>query len=134
MEEMLKSKAAMLAGSVIGAFILIYGTAILFNLFFGAYMLQGGLADWKYGMLALLCAMPFVLITLFGRSDRSSKYAIFAGAVLFSVLFVIVHLMMVLSAEAMQDDAAERVLIVFPVSALILAVVLYFTARNEIVS
>ncbi|MTD31174.1 hypothetical protein GIW82_08885 [Planomicrobium sp. YIM 101495] len=131
---MLKSKAAMLAGSVIGAFILIYGTAILFNLFFGAYMLQGGLADWKYGMLALLCAMPFVLITLFGRSDRSSKYAIFAGAVLFSVLFVIVHLMMVLSAEAMQDDAAERVLIVFPVSALILAVVLYFTARNEIVS
>lgn len=131
---MLKSKAAMLAGSVIGAFILIYGTAILFNLFFGAYMLQGGLADWKYGMLALLCAMPFVLITLFGRSDRSSKYDIFAGAVLFSVLFVIVHLMMVLSAEAMQDDAAERVLIVFPVSALILAVVLYFTARNEIVS
>lgn len=131
---MLKSKAAMLAGSVIGAFILIYGTAILFNLFFGAYMLQGGLADWKYGMLALLCAMPFVLITLFGRSDRSSKYDIFAGAVLFSVLFVIVHLMMVLSAEAMQDYAAERVLIVFPVSALILAVVLYFTARNEIVS
>ena len=131
---MVKTKVGMLVGSIIGVFVLIYGTAFLFHLLFGGYMLEGGLANLNYGVLALLCAVPFVLGVLIGRSNRSTSHVIFMSAALFSVLFVLVHLVMVLSAEAMQDDAVTRILAVFPLSALLLVATLHFTARNEKVS
>lgn len=128
---MIKTKVGMLVGSIVGVFVLIYGTAFLFDLLFGGYMLEGGLANLNYGVLALLCAVPFVLRALVGRNDRSTSHVILMSIALFSVLFVLVHLVMVLSAEAMQGDAVTRMLAVFPISALLLVVTLHFTARNE---
>ena len=131
---MIKTKVGMLVGSIVGVFVLIYGTAFLFHLLFGGYMLEGGLANLNYGVLALLCTVPFVLRVLIGRSNHSTNQVILMSAALFSVLFVLVHLVMVLSAEAMQGDAVTRILAVFPISALLLIVTLHFTARNEKVS
>lgn len=131
---MVKTKFGMLVGSIIGVFILVYGTALLFLLLFGGYMLEGGLANMNYGILALLCALPFVLRVLIGRSKYSTNNVIFMSAALFSILFVLVHLVIVLSAETMQDDAVTRILVVFPLSALLLVAALHFTARNEKVS
>lgn len=96
---MVKTKVGMAVGCIIGVFILVYGTAFLFRLLFGGYMLEGGFANLNYGVLTLLCAVPFVLKALIGQSNRSTSYAILMSAALFSVLFVLVHLVMVLSAE-----------------------------------
>ncbi len=131
---MIKTKVGMLVGSIAGVFVLVYGTAFLFHLLFSRYMLEGGLANLNYGVLALLCTVPFVLRVLIGRSNHSTNQVILMSAALFSALFVLVHLVMVLSAEAMQGDAVTRMLAVFPISALLLVVTLHFTARNEKVS
>lgn len=128
---MVKTKVGMAVGCIIGVFILVYGTAFLFRLLFGGYMLEGGFANLNYGVLTLLCAVPFVLKALIGQSNRSTSYAILMSAALFSVLFVLVHLVMVLSAEGMQGGAVTRILAVFPLSALLLVVTLHFTTRNE---
>ncbi|WP_341963600.1 hypothetical protein NM897_17005 (plasmid) [Planococcus maritimus] len=128
---MIKTNVGMLVGSIVGVFVLVYGTAFLFHLLFGRYMLEGGLANLNYGVLALLCAVPFVLKVLIGRSNRSTNHLILMSVALFSVLFVLVHLVMLLSTEAMQGDAVTRMLAVFPISALLLVVTLHFTARNE---
>lgn len=128
---MLKSKGAMIVGSLTGAFILIYGTAILFRLLFGGYLFEGGLANLNYALLALLCAVPFALIALAGRNDGATRNAVLIGEVLFSVLFVLVHLVLVVSAEAMDGAMITRTVAIFPVTALLLVVVLYFTAGKE---
>lgn len=131
---MIKTKVGMLVGSIMGAFILVYGTALLFYLLFGGYMLDGGLANLNYGILALLCALPFMFGVLIGWNNRSMSQVIFMSAALFSILFVLVHLVMVLSAEAMQGDAITRMLAVLPLSALLLVATLHFAAKNEKVS
>lgn len=125
---MLKSKIAMAVGSVIGIFIVVYGTALLLGLLFDAYLFEGGLTNLDYGLLALLCALPFAVIALVGKTGNENKRALVNGALLFSILFVLVHLVLVLSDEVMD---AGRVMAAFPVSALLLAVVLYLTTGKE---
>lgn len=124
---MLKSKAAITVGSVMGIFILIYGTAILFRLLFGSYLFDGGLTNLNYGILALLCAIPFALIAVIGKKDAATRYSVISAALLFSVLFVLIHLVLVVSAEPMDAAAIKRTLAVFPVTALLLVAALYFT-------
>lgn len=128
---MIKTKVGMLVGSIMGGFILVYASALIFYLLFGGYMLESGLANLNYGILALLCAVPFVLRVLIGRGMRSTSHIILMSGALFSVLFILVHLVMVLSAEAMQGSAVSRMLLIFPLSAFLLVVVLHFTARTE---
>lgn len=125
---MLKSKITMAVGSVIGIFVVVYGTALLLGLLFDAYLFEGGLTNLNYGLLALLCALPFAVIAMVGRNGDENKRALIISALLFSILFVLVHLVLVLSSEVMD---AGRILVIFPVSALLLAVVLYFTAGKE---
>ncbi|RLQ90084.1 hypothetical protein [Planomicrobium sp. Y74] len=125
---MLKSKVTLAVGSVIGIFIVVYGTALLMGLLFDAYLFEGGLTNLNYGLLALLCAFPFAVIAAVGRNNDESKRALINSALLFSVLFVLVHLVLVLSTEIMD---AGRIMVIFPVSALLLAVVLYLTAGKE---
>ncbi|MFD1032591.1 hypothetical protein [Metaplanococcus flavidus] len=125
---MLKSKAAMAIGSMIGAFIIIYGTAVVFGLLFGAYLFEGGLANLNYGVLALLCAAPFAVIAMVGRNEREAKKSVIISAFLFSVIFILVHLVLVLSAEVME---VSRVLAIFPISALLLVGALYITTGKE---
>lgn len=125
---MLKSKVTLAVGSVLGIFIVVYGTALLLRLLFDAYLFEGGLTNLNYGLLALLCVLPFAVIAMAGRNGDENKRALIISALLFSILFVLVHLVLVLSAEVMD---AGRILVIFPVSALLLAVVLYFTAGKE---
>lgn len=125
---MMKSKVAMAVGSIGGIFIVVYGTSILFQLLFNAYLFEGGLMNLNYGLLGLLCAVPFVLLAVIGRTDKEAKRAVLISALLFSVLFILVHLVLVLSGEVMDSG---RVLVIFPVSALLLAVVLYLAAGKE---
>ncbi|RAZ81256.1 hypothetical protein [Planococcus halotolerans] len=125
---MLKSKITMAVGSVIGIFVVVYGTALLLGLLFDAYLFEGGLTNLNYGLLALLCALPFAVIAMVGRNGDENKRALIISTLLFSILFVLVHLVLVLSAEVMD---AGRILVIFPVSALLLAVVSYFTTGKE---
>lgn len=85
----------------------------------------------NYEVLALLCAFPFMLGLLIRRSNWSTSHGGVMSAALFSVLFVLVHLVLVLWTEAMQKDAVTRILAVFPINALPMLVTLHFTARNE---
>lgn len=125
---MLKSKVAVAIGSIIGILVVVYGTALLLGLLFNAYLFEGGLTNLNYGLLALLCALPFVVIAMVGRNGDENKRALIISALLFSILFVLVHLVLVLSAEVMDGG---RIMAIFPVSALLLALVLHFTAGKE---
>ena len=128
---MLKSKGAMAVGSVIGMFILIYGSAILFSLLFGEYLFEGGLTNLNYGILAILSAIPFVLVAVVGKKDAAARYSVISAALLFSVLFGLVHLVLVISAEPMDAAAIQRTLAAFPVTTLLLIVTLYFTVGKR---
>lgn len=121
----------MAVGSVIGIFILVYGTAILFGLLFGSYLFDGGLTNLNYGLLALLSAIPFAFIAVAGGKDAAAIYSFISAVLLFSVLFVLIHLVLVISAEPMDAAAIQRTLAVFPVTALLLLVALYFTVGKE---
>lgn len=125
---MLKSKVTLAGGIVIGLFIVVYGMALLLGLLFDAYLFEGGLTNLNYGLLALLCALPFAVISVVGKNDDENNRALIIAALLFSILFVLVHLVLVLSEEVMD---AGRVMTIFPVSALVLAVVLFFTSGKE---
>ncbi|WP_033542266.1 hypothetical protein [Planococcus sp. CAU13] len=128
---MLKSKGVLAAGSVAGAFILVYGTAVLFRLVAGGYLFEGGLANLNYALLAILCAVPFALVALFGRNDSVTRGAVAGGALLFSVIFILVHFVLVLSAEAMDGAGIVRTMVVFPASALLLAGTVYLSAGRK---
>ncbi|WP_422124456.1 hypothetical protein DHX103_06465 [Planococcus sp. X10-3] len=125
---MMKSKAAMAVGSMVGTFIIIYGTTAVFGLLFGAYLFEGGLTNVNYGVLAVLCGAPFAVVALIGRNGKVAQGAVILSAILFFVIFILVHLVLVLSAEAME---VRRVMAIFPISALLLVVVLYFTRERE---
>ena len=128
---MLKSKGVLVVGSIAGAVILIYGTAAVFRLLFGGYLFDGGLTNLNYGVLALLCAVPFVLIALAGKNNSASRNALAIAFLLFAVLFVLVHLVLVVSGEAMDGAMLTRTLVIFPAGALLLAVIVYFAAGRE---
>ncbi|MDN7240892.1 hypothetical protein QWY14_03780 [Planococcus sp. N028] len=128
---MLKSKISKLVGSIVWVFILVYGTAYLFRLLFGSYMLEGGMANTSYGILALLCAVPFVLIEITERRKKSTFDLALISLGLFSILFFLVHLVIVFSSEAMQDGAVTRALIVLPLSALLIVATVHFTVQHE---
>lgn len=127
----MKSKSVLAAGFLAGAFVLIYGTAAVFGLLTGNYLFEGGLVSLNYALLAILCAAPFVLIALFGRDDSGTRGAVGIGALLFSVLFILVHFVLVLSAEALDGSGIIRTLVIFPVSGLLIAGTAYLAWRRE---
>lgn len=131
MVKMANTKITLIMGSILGSFGLVYGTTLLFWGLFGGYMLEGGLGNLNYGVLALLCAVPFVAGLLLDRRSHSNYQDMILSFALFSILFGIVHLVVVSSSEAMQGDAVIRILTVFPISALLLVASLYFTATNK---
>lgn len=124
-----KSKSLLVGGSIVGTFILVFGTAILFRLLMGTYFMKGGLADSNYILLALLCAVPFAVCSLIEMNKNPKKHieAILIGGVLFSLIFMTVHGCLVFSASPMTDAAITRTLIVFPISALFIVLAAYFS-------
>lgn len=131
MESMLKPKVLIAVGSLIGVFVIIYGTAAVYGLLLGSYLFDGGLTNLNYALLATLCAVPFVLVAVMGRKGGETTSAVLISALLFSVLFTLVQLVLVLSAEAMDGAAGGRVLATFPISALLLVGALYLTRGRE---
>jgi len=116
-----KGKSTLVVGSVLGIFLLVYGTAGVFRFLMGSYFLDGGLTDPNYILLALLCAIPFAVGSLMGMNKPTKKHfeTIFMGGVLFSLLFTTVHGVLVFWAPEMTNEVIVRTLIVFPISALL---------------
>ena len=120
-------KSYLVGGSILGTFLLVYGTAIIFRLLMGNYFMDGGLTDPAYIYLALLCALPFVAASLMGRTKDPKKHieTIVMGGGLFLLLFMTVHGVLVFSAIEMTASVIERTLLVFPVSALLVVFAAY---------
>ena len=111
-------------GSIIGTFILVYVTALMNRLLMGNYLMNDGLLDLNYVYLALLCAVPFVLGSLFKSSNRLQAI-LFAG-VFFAVLFTTVHLAFVFYGVDMTSAVLMRSFYVLPISAMLMV----FSAYN----
>jgi hypothetical protein len=122
-------------GSVIAAFLLVYGTAIMNWMLVGEYYMNGGLVDVNYAYLSLLCAVPFVLASLVKLNITSKNrltFIIVAG-LLFAVLFTTVHWAFVYYGVEMAADVLFRTLLVIPISAflVVLAVFIGFNMEGD---
>ncbi|MFF2755696.1 hypothetical protein ACFVR1_18540 [Psychrobacillus sp. NPDC058041] len=127
MGVLLSQKLALAIKSIIGLFILVYGTAILFKLSFGEYLMVDGLGDLNYLYLFILCAVPFVLGIL---GENGVKLTLMSG-LFFGTLFVLVHGTLIFSVLEMTSEILARILTVIPISALLIVVVSYFVVNHE---
>lgn len=115
--------------SIIGLFILVYGTVILFKLAFGKYLMVDGLMDLNYLLLFLFCAVPLVIGISFDIKN-ACKIILMSG-IFFGTLFIFVHGALIFSVLEMTPAILTRILIVIPMSALIIVVVSYFVISRE---
>ena len=53
---MKRSKSSLFILCIVGIFLAVYGTAVILRLIFGDFLLDGGLTNPNYSLLALLCA------------------------------------------------------------------------------
>ena len=110
-------------GSIIGTIILVYATALINRLLMGNYLMNNGLWDLNYVYLALLCAVPFVLVS-FSKSTNRFPAILFAG-VFFVVLFTTVHWAFVFYGVEMSSAVLTRTLYVLPISAILVVISAY---------
>lgn len=115
--------------SIIGLFILVYGTAILFRLFFGKYLMENGLMDISYLLLVLFCAVPIVIGILINK--KSALKFMLMISLYFVPLFILVHTSLIFSVLEFTPAILARILIVIPISALIIVGVSYFLLNRE---
>jgi hypothetical protein len=127
MGVLLAQKLALAIKSIIGMFILVYGTAILFKLSFGEYLMVDGLGDLNYLFLFILCAVPFVLGII---GENGGKLTLMSG-LFFGTLFILVHGTLIFSVLEMTSEILARILTVIPISALLIVIVCYFIINNE---
>lgn len=122
-----RSKGFLVISSIVGTFLVVYGTSILFRFLFGNYFMDKGLSDVNYLYLALLCSVPYVLyLLLSGRhSERASKVFLTSG-LLFLILFVPVHSTLVVEGKELTQETLTRILTVIPLSAFLLVIVCHF--------
>lgn len=121
---MLKSKYFLIGGSVVGAILLVYGSAISNRLIVGDYMMEGGLLDPNYIILGVLCALPFVLGSSIRMTTSLNKHSdmILISGLLFATHFIIVHWAFVYHGVVMSDGILVRVFLTFPISACLIVV------------
>ncbi|MFJ7933747.1 hypothetical protein [Sporosarcina sp. NPDC096371] len=127
------SKSMLFILCIAGAFLLVYGTAVILRLTLGNYLLEGGLANLSYVLLAVLCVLPF-LVYLFISGNQVGRIleVIGTSGFFFSILFVYVNFMLVFSSTEKFPEDEIRLLICFPVVALILVVLLQFIHSKNI--
>ena len=132
--HLFQSKHFLIGGSVVGAFLLVYGSAISNRLLVGDYMMSGGLLDPNYMILAVLCAVPFVLSSLYGTSASLKKQVnmILVSGILFGIHFIIVHWAFVYYEVEMAGSLLTRTFLVFPISAFCIVVATYFGLNMEV--
>ena len=130
---LIQSRLSLVFGSVIGAFVLVYGTAFMNWMLVGDYFMDGGLLDLNYAYLSLLCAVPFVLGSLVKLNITSKNRIIFiiAAGLLFAVLFTTVHWAFVFYGVEMAAGVLFRTLLVFPISALLVVLAVYIGCIME---
>ncbi len=121
---MKQSKRTLFILCSVGVFLFVYGTAVILRLILGRYLLDGGLGNLNYALLAFLCAIPFLFYLLISRNqvERVAEVIMTSGF-FFITLFVYVNFMLVLSSTEKLRENEIRLLITFPVVALILLVV-----------
>lgn len=131
---MQQSKITLIGGVVVGAFLLVYGSAILNRIIVGDYFMDRGLLDLNYIILALLCAVPFILASLIKMNMNQEKHfnMILMSGFLFAVHFIIVHWAFVYFGVEMSDGILLRTIIVFPISAFLIVLATYFGMNMEI--
>lgn len=122
-------KLALAIKSIICLFILVYGTAILFKLSLGEYLMVDGLGDLNYLYLFLLCAIPFVLGSLLKKEN--GLIMILMSGLFFCTLFIFVHGALIYSVLEMTPQILARILTVIPISALLIVGVSYFLINKE---
>jgi hypothetical protein len=128
-----RSKGYLFVSSIIGMFLLVYGTSIILRLLTGNELFDGVLSDINYVYLALLCSAPFVLyVLLSGKHSQRAFRVILASGILFKILFVPVYLTLVLEGKEITQEIIARILTIIPLSALLLVIVSHFAmARND---
>lgn len=117
--KMLKSKQALIGGSIAGVFILVYGSAIVLRLLMGSYVFDNGFANPNYVYLALLCSLPFVIAGIIRPSEINFSLIMTSGA-LFAFLFIVIHWAFVFTGEQVTGKEIGRMLTVLPISALLI--------------
>lgn len=130
---LIQSRPSLMFGSVIGAFLLVYGTAIINKMLVGDYLMNAGLLDLNYVFLSLLCAVPFVLgcLVKLNITPKNRSIFIIAAGLLFAVLFKIVHWALVFHGVEMAADVLFRTLLVLPISALLVVSAVYIGCMME---
>lgn len=119
---------------MVGAFLLVYGSAIGNRLLVGEFMMNGGLLDPNYMILSALCALPFVFASLKGTSPSLKKQAIMIpiSGILFAMHFIIVHWAFVYYEVEMSGNLLTRTFLVFPISAFFIVVATYFGLNMKV--
>lgn len=87
---MVRYKVFLLVASILGSFLIVYGTAFIGNFTFGNFFMTNGINDLNYGVLAILCAAPFFLYILFSR--KKSITQVFKVSLVSSLLFLVVFI------------------------------------------
>lgn len=127
------TKRALFILCIASIFLVVYGTAIILRLLLGDFLLDGGLTNLNYLLLTLLCAVPFLLYLLVSKNHLEKvTEVILTSGVFFLIFFIYTNFMLVFSMTVQSQAIAVRLLMTFPMVALILVVVLHFTQGGNV--
>lgn len=128
---MKRSRSSLFILCIVGIFLTVYGAAVILRLIFGDFLLVGGLTNPNYSLLALLCLVPFLFYLLVSRNDfEKVSEVILTSGLFFILLFVYTNFILVLALTENSSAIAIRLLIIFPIVALLLVTILHFF-QNE---
>ena len=127
------TKRALFILCIASIFLVVYGTAIILRLLLGDFLLDGGLTNLNYLLITLLCAVPFLLYLLVSKNHLEKvTEVILTSGVFFLIFFIYTNFMLVFSMTVQSQAIAVRLLMTFPMVALILVVVLHFTQGGNV--
>ncbi|MBO0586430.1 hypothetical protein [Sporosarcina sp. E16_8] len=124
---MKRSRSSLFILCIVGIFLTVYGAAVILRLIFGGLLLDGGLTNPNYSLLALLCVVPFLFYLLVSRNDvKKINEVILTSGLFFILLFLYTNFILVLALTENSTEIANRLLIIFPIVALLLVIVIHF--------
>ncbi|WP_144391031.1 hypothetical protein [Indiicoccus explosivorum] len=126
-----KVKGVLAVCGAAGAFVLVYGTAVMLQLLFSSY--PSALRDPNLAILAVICAAPFAAGSLLTYRETKGQlvFGMAVSAGLFALLFIIIQLLIATAADP-AEDINRRLWIVLAVSAtMIIAAVRSAGARES---
>lgn len=123
-----QSKGFLVISSIVGMFILVYGTSIILRLLLGNYLMAAGLFDLSYAILALSCSVPFIIYIILNARPLA---VILVSGFLFLALFIPVQFAFVTMIEKMSPENLVRILTIFPLTAIIFVFVAHFVYSGQ---